>query len=140
MDAKGPRRCGAYPKKKKPHKTDVASTLTGVAMNDVAYLHGLFVRTCNGGFRRACVCAAGENSVQIRPIYRQQTEEMRWLSGSFRSMDAEVTRAHTPPRARPTPPIAYRSNSQQRPTAAASRYGALLGADPRPRPRLIYGN
>jgi hypothetical protein len=39
-----------------------------------------------------------KKSVQIRPIYRGNA-----LSGSFRSMNAEVTRAHTPP-------IAYRTH------------------------------
>jgi hypothetical protein len=69
-----------------------------------------------------------KKSVQIRPIYRGNA-----LSGSFCSMNAEVTRAHTPP-------MAYRTHSNTLQRLQVSRYGALLGADPRPGPRLICGN
>jgi hypothetical protein len=78
------------------------------------YVHRLFVRATAAS--AGVFAPAGEKSVQIRPIR------------------TEVTRAHTPP-------IAYRthSNTLQR-LQVATRYGALLGADPRPRLRLICGN
>jgi hypothetical protein len=95
--------------------------------NNVTYVHRLFVRATAASV--GVFAPQAKKSGQIRPIQRKC---VRALSGSFRSMNAEVTRAHHAPHSLP--------NSQQHPTAAASRYGALLGADPRPRPRLICGN
>jgi hypothetical protein len=65
--------------------------------NNVTYVHRLFVRATAASV--GVFLPQAKKSVQIRPIYRGNA-----LSGSCRSMNAEVTRAHTPH-------IAYRAHS-----------------------------
>jgi hypothetical protein len=108
--------------------TDVTSTLTGATIRplmsiDCLYVQRWLLSVCLRR-RRKKLCKSALY------IYRGNA-----LSGSLRSIDAEVTRAHTPH-------IAYRTHSNTLQTAAASRYdGTLLGADPRPRSwLLICGN
>jgi hypothetical protein len=65
--------------------------------NKATYVHGLFVRATAASV--GVFAPQAKESVQTRPIYRGNA-----LSGSFRSMTAEETRAHTPH-------IAYRTHS-----------------------------
>jgi hypothetical protein len=64
--------------------------------NNVTYVHRLFVR--------ATAASVGVFAPQAKKLYKSALYRGNALSGSFRSMNAEVTRAHTPH-------IAYRTLS-----------------------------
>jgi hypothetical protein len=78
----------------------VTSTLTGVTTMSLMPIDCLYVQR-----RLLSVCLRRRRKNLYKSALAIYTEEMgNALSGSFRSMNAEVTRAHTPP-------IAYRTHS-----------------------------